>query len=64
MNVKAKMMEIERFAIHDGPGVRTTIFLQGCPLQCPWCANPESQTTGEKLMYNKSKCILCGTICQ
>ncbi|MCG4663080.1 glycyl-radical enzyme activating protein [[Clostridium] innocuum] len=61
MNVKAKMMEIERFAIHDGPGVRTTIFLQGCPLQCPWCANPESQTTGEKLMYNKSKCILCGT---
>lgn len=37
------LMEIERFAIHDGPGIRSVVFLKGCPLHCPWCANPESQ---------------------
>ena len=53
-------MEIERFAIHDGPGIRSTVFLQGCPLHCPWCANPESQKIGSKLMYNEKKCVHCG----
>lgn len=38
-----KVFNIERFAIHDGPGIRTVVFLQGCPLHCPWCANPESR---------------------
>jgi pyruvate formate lyase activating enzyme len=56
----ASVMEIERFAIHDGPGIRTLVFLQGCPLQCLWCANPESQTIGEHLMYYKNKCVGCG----
>lgn len=57
---KVSIMEIERFAIHDGPGIRTTIFLQGCPLHCPWCANPESQVIGTHLMYDRKKCVGCG----
>ena len=57
---EVSIMEIERFAIHDGPGIRSTVFFQGCPLHCPWCANPESQTIGPKLMYNEKKCVHCG----
>ena len=53
-------MEVQRFAIHDGPGIRSTVFLQGCPLRCPWCANPESQTIGRHLMYQEQKCVQCG----
>lgn len=56
-----RVMEIERFAIHDGPGIRTVVFLQGCPLFCPWCANPESQIIKKQLMYMESKCITCQT---
>lgn len=41
--MKATIFQIERFALHDGPGIRTTVFFQGCPLRCPWCANPESR---------------------
>ena len=59
--MKASIMEIERFAIHDGPGIRSIVFLQGCPLRCPWCANPESQEIKPQLMYNEDKCIKCGT---
>ncbi|MBU3113323.1 glycyl-radical enzyme activating protein [Clostridium lacusfryxellense] len=58
--LRAWVMEIERFAIHDGPGIRTLVFLQGCPLHCLWCANPESQAIGEHLMYYKNKCVKCG----
>lgn len=57
---KLSLIEIERFAIHDGPGIRSAVFLQGCPLHCPWCANPESQTIGRKLLYYEKKCIRCG----
>lgn len=60
MEKKLAMMEVERFAIHDGPGIRSTVFLQGCPLRCPWCANPESQTIGKKRMYYEKKCTGCG----
>lgn len=59
--MKASIMEIERFAIHDGPGIRSIVFLQGCPLRCPWCANPESQESKPQLMYSEDKCIKCGT---
>ena len=58
--MKLNLMEIERFAIHDGPGIRSTVFLQGCPLHCPWCANPESQHIQPHLMYVAAKCVGCG----
>lgn len=56
-----QILEIERFAIHDGPGIRTVVFLSGCPLRCPWCANPESWTPEKKLMHTASKCVGCGS---
>jgi len=55
-----QVLEIERFALHDGPGIRTTVFLKGCPLCCPWCANPESQKAERQLMYFENKCKSCG----
>ncbi|MEA5003210.1 MAG: glycyl-radical enzyme activating protein [Christensenella sp.] len=61
MAQQLKTLEIERFAIHDGQGIRTTVFLQGCPLFCPWCANPESQKLKRQLRYMEHKCIGCGT---
>ncbi|MDR1919660.1 MAG: glycyl-radical enzyme activating protein [Tannerellaceae bacterium] len=59
-NVYLSVMEIERFAIHDGPGIRTLVFLQGCPLHCPWCSNPESQQIKTWLLHLNSACIGCG----
>lgn len=54
------IFEIERFAIHDGPGIRTVVFLQGCPLRCAWCANPESQTVGKHILRFSNQCTGCG----
>lgn len=54
------IFEIERFAIHDGKGIRTNVFFQGCPLRCQWCANPESQTVGRHIMHFKKRCTGCG----
>lgn len=56
---KLKVIEIERFAIHDGPGIRSVIFLQGCPLHCPWCANIESQSFKQQVLYNVKECLGC-----
>lgn len=56
-----RVMEIERFAVHDGTGIRTVVFLQGCPLFCPWCANPESHVIKKILMYSENKCVRCET---
>ena len=52
---------IERFAIHDGPGIRTTVFLKGCPLHCPWCANPETWTVNPVVMHQERLCEHCET---
>ncbi|MCL1818911.1 MAG: glycyl-radical enzyme activating protein [Spirochaetaceae bacterium] len=57
------VFDIQRFCVHDGPGLRTTVFLKGCPLRCRWCSNPESQHTFPELMYNAARCIRCG-FCQ
>ncbi|HOT98306.1 MAG TPA: glycyl-radical enzyme activating protein [bacterium] len=54
------VFNIMRFAVHDGPGIRTTVFLKGCPLACAWCHNPESISMEPELMLNPDRCIGCG----
>ena len=58
--VTGNIFDIKRFAVHDGPGIRTTLFLKGCPLHCPWCHNPESRSAQPELSYIARKCIRCG----
>lgn len=55
----ALVFDIKRYAINDGPGIRTTIFLKGCPLRCVWCHNPEGWTVQPQKLYKKTKCIGC-----
>lgn len=54
-----RVAEIQRFCMHDGPGVRTTVFFKGCPLRCVWCHNPEMQKSEQELMFFGNKCISC-----
>ena len=54
------IFDIQKFCIHDGPGIRTTVFLKGCPLRCAWCHNPESQRQKSELLYTGHSCIGCG----
>lgn len=60
LSEKGIVFNIQHCSIHDGPGIRTTVFLKGCPLRCKWCANPESQKTEPELGWTKSECISCG----
>jgi len=59
-DAKAIIFNIQRYCLHDGPGIRTTVFLKGCPLRCAWCANPESFNREIEIYFNESKCIYCG----
>ena len=54
------IFDIKRFAINDGPGIRTTLFIKGCPLRCVWCHNPEGWTAEPQVLFKQSKCIRCG----
>lgn len=58
--VTATVFNIQCFSVHDGPGIRTSVFLKGCPLDCLWCHNPESKRREPELFYDESKCIGCG----
>lgn len=63
---ETKVFNIQRYSVHDGPGIRTIVFLQGCPLQCPWCANPEGRSFSSVLSHNRNHCRQCGrciTVC-
>ena len=60
-NIKTLLFDIKRYAINDGPGIRTTLFMKGCPLRCVWCHNPESWSPRPQILYKQSKCIGCQT---
>jgi len=60
---KAIIFEIQRASLHDGPGIRTTVFLKGCPLDCVWCHNPEATKAEPQLYFYEDRCKLCGS-CQ
>lgn len=58
--LRGTIFDIKRFALHDGPGIRTTFFLKGCPLSCPWCHNPEGIAPDPQLSFLRSRCTACG----
>lgn len=60
MEITGTVFDIKGFAVHDGPGIRTTVFLKGCPLRCDWCHNPESQSGDPVLAQFPRNCIGCG----
>lgn len=65
--LRGRIFDIERYATHDGPGIRTTLFLKGCPLRCLWCHNPEAESPRPELMYDEERCIgclACFSICE
>lgn len=57
---KGLIFNVQRYQVHDGPGIRTIVFLKGCPCGCLWCSNPEGQNRNPELFFIKSKCNLCG----
>jgi pyruvate formate lyase activating enzyme len=60
-NIEGIVFNIQRYSIDDGPGLRTTVFLKGCPLTCLWCSNPESQNPAPEVTYRYTSCKQCGT---
>lgn len=58
--MKGMIFNIQRYSIHDGPGIRTTVFLKGCPLACFWCQNPESQSLKPEILFDRTRCTGCG----
>lgn len=61
--MQANIFNIQRFSIHDGPGIRTVVFFKGCPLRCPWCSNPESQLRPTQILWDNKKCFF-GHLCE
>jgi pyruvate formate lyase activating enzyme len=59
-SVSGRVFDVQRFSLHDGPGIRTVVFLKGCPLRCTWCANPESQQPGPQIAWFENLCAGCG----
>ena len=59
-DIKGLVFDIKKYAIHDGPGIRTTVFFKGCPLECQWCHNPESRSAKAEHGFRKNRCIGCG----
>lgn len=60
LSIQALLLDVDRFASHDGPGIRTTVFLKGCPLSCVWCHSPESRLNRPELLYQNERCSGCG----
>ncbi|MDG5854979.1 glycyl-radical enzyme activating protein [Clostridium beijerinckii] len=58
-DIKACIFNIQKYSIHDGPGIRTVVFFKGCPLSCLWCSNPESQDSKIQIICDKTKCTQC-----
>jgi pyruvate formate lyase activating enzyme len=56
-----RIFDVQRYSLHDGPGIRTTVFLKGCPARCLWCHNPESQGFGPEVVVVETRCVHCGT---
>ena len=56
---KGLLFGIQRFSVHDGPGIRTLIFFKGCSMRCDWCSNPEGQYSKQEMFFDKRKCLLC-----
>lgn len=59
MTATGRIFDVQRCSLHDGPGIRTTVFLKGCPLRCRWCHNPESQAPGPELSFDAERCVGC-----
>lgn len=56
-----RIFNVQRYSLHDGPGIRTTVFLKGCPARCLWCHNPESQSFDPEVLVVETRCVSCGT---
>lgn len=59
-DTRGVIFNVQHYSIHDGPGIRTTVFLKGCPLRCLWCQNPEAQAVRPELFFNRDRCQGCG----
>ena len=59
-HLRPRSFDLDTFAIHDGPGIRMTVYLKGCPLSCAWCHSPESQSAEPELIFVRDRCVLCG----
>lgn len=58
--IAGRVFDVQRFCLHDGPGIRTTVFLKGCPLRCVWCHNPEGMSARRQLGFSQDQCLACG----